>query len=202
MAHHGGDGTFRNPWPSAETRSLAQLLTGPFPLALGGASTSTDVVAPIKVVTPDWGQSLLEQKQDPAEWLRTTFLGHASSLVEVPLAGPGTRGEEAGMLRVLFDPVLESSRVGPPGPLGLGVIGPGRLLPSPCRVLDLPRVDYVAISHNQFVVSPALLVEPCVLCTETSATATITSISRPSSGCGHDSRTSSFSFRSVSSPAA
>ncbi|MDC5696012.1 MBL fold metallo-hydrolase [Intrasporangium calvum] len=78
----------------------------------------------IPVVRPVW--------PDQAEDLAVTWLGHASSLVELD-------GH-----RFLLDPVF-GDRVSPSG-----MVGPRRLHPPPCRVDDLPPLDAVVISHDHY----------------------------------------------------
>lgn len=48
-------------------------------------------------------------------------------------------------IRILFDPIF-SNRAGP-----TAFTGPARIVGPPCRVEDLPGVDIVCISHNQYV---------------------------------------------------
>ncbi|GAA6525330.1 MBL fold metallo-hydrolase [Intrasporangium sp. DVR] len=78
----------------------------------------------IPLVRPVW--------PEVAAGLAVTWLGHASTLVEVD-------GH-----RFLLDPVF-SDRVSPSG-----VVGPRRLHPVPCVVADLPPLDAVVISHDHY----------------------------------------------------
>ena len=64
--------------------------------------------------------------------LSATFLGHASLLMRLP------------GLTVLTDPIF-SKRASP-----LSWIGPARVRPAALRVLELPPVDAVLVSHNHY----------------------------------------------------
>lgn len=65
-----------------------------------------------------------------------TFIGHATSLVQVPLGRHG--------LQVLTDPVF-SERASP-----LTFIGPQRQQPPGMSMAQLPHIDLVLISHNHY----------------------------------------------------
>ncbi|GJN89415.1 hypothetical protein Rhopal_002395-T1 [Rhodotorula paludigena] len=136
---------FRNPWPSANSLSLEQLVTsGPWlarPLtALEGA------VEGVKRVVPDWGHPQLEElgrEGSGGEYIRGTWLGHAGAFVEIPLEqADGRKGPRS--LKLLFDPIF-SLRAGP-----TSFFGPKRMHEAPCAVSDLPGVDVVFISHNHY----------------------------------------------------
>lgn len=66
----------------------------------------------------------------PPSGLRAFWIGHASTYVEVD------------GLRMLLDPVF-AERVSPLP------VGPRRMYPSPIRLVDLPRIDAVLISHDR-----------------------------------------------------
>lgn len=68
----------------------------------------------------------------PTEGLHVTWFGHASSLVELDGA------------RVLIDPMW-SKRASPSQ-----WVGPRRLHPVPHRLVDLPRLDAIVISHDHY----------------------------------------------------
>ncbi|MFC4007174.1 MBL fold metallo-hydrolase [Nonomuraea purpurea] len=68
----------------------------------------------------------------PADGLRATWYGHASTLVEL-------EGR-----RVLFDPVWSRR----PSPSQL--VGPKRHHPVPVELIELPQVDAIAISHDHY----------------------------------------------------
>lgn len=86
----------------------------------------------VKVLKPTWGA---DQKDN----LRATWIGHASWLVETPVA----KGAERG-IRVLFDPVF-SDRTSP-----FSFAGPKRYTPTPCTLDELPDVDIIIISHSHY----------------------------------------------------
>lgn len=79
---------------------------------------------PIIVTTPDFAH----QARD----LAVTWLGHATSLVEIDGS------------RVLTDPVF-SRRCSPSQ-----LVGPGRMHPAPCSIAELPKLDVVLISHDHY----------------------------------------------------
>lgn len=110
-------------------------------------------------------------KGDKVGFARATWLGHAGMYVQIPLETPvdpvaafrarqregnehdqraaaevlQEAQQEGSTLHLLFDPIF-SERAGP-----TSYTGPGRIRPSPCTVADLPQVDAVLISHNQYV---------------------------------------------------
>ena len=142
-AHHVGDplkgGHFKNPWPSSKPITLGSAFQTRFgnnpernnvPIPEGPNGTRSDEL--VKVRKPDWGQ-------DKPDRLRATWIGHASFLVETPVAAGASRG-----VRILFDPVF-SERTSP-----VGFLGPKRYTPVPCSLDDLPDVDIVCISHNHY----------------------------------------------------
>lgn len=71
---------------------------------------------------------------------RTTWIGHASVLLELPV--PSRQGD--GVLRLLFDPIF-SERCSP-----TQRFGPRRALEVPISVEDLPPIDLVFISHSHY----------------------------------------------------
>lgn len=68
----------------------------------------------------------------PASGLRITWMGHATSLVEID------------GVRVLIDPVWDE-RAAP-----TNWAGPKRFFPSPLRLSDLPPLDVVLVSHDHY----------------------------------------------------
>jgi L-ascorbate metabolism protein UlaG (beta-lactamase superfamily) len=68
----------------------------------------------------------------PASGLRATWMGHATTLVEID------------QRRVLFDPIF-SERCSPST-----LVGPRRFHPPPISLADLPPIDAVVISHDHF----------------------------------------------------
>lgn len=89
-------------------------------------------------VKPNFGADL------PRKDLKATWLGHACTLVEMPVASQvkGTNEGQRGV-RVLFDPVLG------PGMAFWG-LGPSRESTPPCEIEDIPEIDVIAISHNHY----------------------------------------------------
>jgi L-ascorbate metabolism protein UlaG (beta-lactamase superfamily) len=81
-------------------------------------------LSPVPLETPPTGAS--------ADGLHVTWLGHATTLVEIEGA------------RVLFDPVW-SDRVSPSA-----AVGPKRLHPVPIAIEDLPPLDAIVISHDHY----------------------------------------------------
>ncbi|GAB1739107.1 hypothetical protein NU219Hw_g3863t1 [Hortaea werneckii] len=141
-AHHRPGGGFQNPWNSFRQHSLSEALKlrfgshpeknfVPVPQGPDGAR-STELV---KVRKPDWGV-------DGGDKLRATWIGHASFLIEFPIAATAS-GAERGV-RVLCDPVF-SERTSP-----FQWLGPKRYTPTPCSLEELPEVDVVCISHNHY----------------------------------------------------
>ncbi|GAA5960770.1 hypothetical protein JCM21900_006867 [Sporobolomyces salmonicolor] len=174
-SHHSstlrGGVYYRNPWPSASAPSLTELLFGGAWLGWPKLNLHHHRHArELRVVKPDWGAAKvreLEEKEDELrqsmgardgrrrpKYLRGTWLGHASVLVEIPLEPvEGVANEEGDRekgkggqrtLKLLFDPIF-SERAGP-----TSYTGPGRIRPPPCKIEDLPGVDAVLISHNHY----------------------------------------------------
>ncbi|KAI7213077.1 Metallo-hydrolase/oxidoreductase [Hortaea werneckii] len=142
--HRPGGGGFQNPWPSFKQHSLSEA----FKLRFGSHPEKNFVPVPqgpdgarstelVKVRKPDWGV-------ERGEKLRATWIGHASFLIEFPVAaGAAASGAERG-IRVLCDPVF-SERTSP-----FQWLGPKRYTPTPCSLEELPEVDVVCISHNHY----------------------------------------------------
>ncbi|MDN5798079.1 MAG: MBL fold metallo-hydrolase [Intrasporangium sp.] len=120
------DGAFVSPEP---THAIAESLAGrdgrdnPAVAALR-ARRQGHPARPVPVLRPEF--------PTPASELAVTWLGHASSIVEL-------EGR-----RFLLDPVF-GDRVSPSL-----LVGPRRLHPVPCRVNDLPPLDGVLISHDHY----------------------------------------------------
>ena len=158
--HADATGTaFKNPWPSADAPTLAELALQPFPLNWStplATLRKNPKARAVKVVKPDWGKAQLEARQlERDRCLVGTWLGHASVLVEMPLEGTegtalvgGLIADPAGRRKksvyMLFDPMF-STRSGP-----TQWTGPRRFNQSPCAVGDLPGCDVVFISHNHY----------------------------------------------------
>ncbi|KAJ7803485.1 Metallo-hydrolase/oxidoreductase [Mycena olivaceomarginata] len=97
----------------------------PLPQDLHGVKT-------VKTIKPNF------EVFDSVDKLCATWLGHAGFLVQLP-AEPGHRP-----VRIVFDPIF-SDRAYPSA-----WVGPRRRLPPPCKIQELPDVDFVAISHNHY----------------------------------------------------
>ncbi|KAJ7633497.1 Metallo-hydrolase/oxidoreductase [Mycena polygramma] len=89
-------------------------------------------VKTVKTVKPNF------EVFEAVDTLCATWLGHAGFLVQLP-AEPGKRP-----IRIVFDPIF-SDRAVPSA-----WVGPRRRLAPPCKVTELPEVDFVAISHNHY----------------------------------------------------
>lgn len=79
-----------------------------------------------------WQQVSLSQIQAPTSPEQITWIGHATTLVQL------------GGLNILTDPVF-SERVSP-----LQWTGPKRLIKLPISLEELPHIDVVVISHNHY----------------------------------------------------
>ncbi|KAF8063612.1 Metallo-hydrolase/oxidoreductase [Lyophyllum atratum] len=112
---------FHNPWPSWRSNGIKDAINSP---------------------SPTWGavHGNGEESVDAGDKIKATWLGHACFLVEMPSrAGEGERGA-----RILFDPVF-SDRCSPSQ-----WVGPKRFTPPPCAIEEIPEVDAVVISHNNY----------------------------------------------------
>ena len=98
----------------------------------GNASDKDRADHLLKVTAPDFSTPL-------DGGCKTTWLGHAGILVQLPPLEDGGRP-----VRCLFDPMF-SMRCSPSQ-----YAGPIRSYPPPCAVEDLPPVDVVIISHSHF----------------------------------------------------
>nr|WP_240189329.1 MBL fold metallo-hydrolase [Nakamurella flavida] len=115
------DGAFRNTLPTAV------MVPGSGPTLLKTMLTRGSVGRPngdIPLARPDL--------DGPVGPLAVTWLGHASTLVEL------------GGARILTDPVWQE-RVSPSQ-----VVGPARLHPMPLALVELPQVDAIVISHDHY----------------------------------------------------
>lgn len=118
------DGQFRSPEPTHWVAAPEGEGLGHPAVAAYRARGRGRPVGTVPVVRPSW--------PDTTAGLAVTWLGHATSLVEVD-------GR-----RFLLDPVF-GERVSPSSR-----VGPRRLHPAPCRVADLPPLDAVVISHDHY----------------------------------------------------
>lgn len=135
-SHHANDeGTaFKNPWPSAEAPTWAELLEAKFPLGwYDDLAKKHPGTRNVKVVVPDWGASNLKDRGLARDkCIVGTWLGHAGAIAELPLEGTAGKGAEKKSFWVVYDPIF-SLRAGP-----TQYTGPQRMKPTPCLVTDLP----------------------------------------------------------------
>ena len=135
-AHHANDqGTaFKNPWPSAEAPTWAELLESKFPLGwYDDLARKHPGTRDVKVVVPDWGASnLKERRLARNNCIVGTTLGHAGTIAKIPLEGTQEEDGEKKSFWVVVDPIF-SLRAGP-----TQYTGPQRMKPPPCLVSDLP----------------------------------------------------------------
>jgi L-ascorbate metabolism protein UlaG (beta-lactamase superfamily) len=122
---HFGEGKFHNPIPTHK------LIPGTYWEMVRHQLLGKEQrvpTKPIPVVTHGAGDYALA----PASGLRATWIGHASTLVEID-------GH-----RILTDPIW-SERCSPST-----VVGPKRFHPPPVSLEDLPALDVVVISHDHY----------------------------------------------------
>jgi len=119
------DGRFRNPIETSTLRPADILETIRLQLTAGPERYPS---RPIPVVR----RGRFDFASPPPSGLRLTWLGHATTLVEID-------GR-----RFLTDPVW-SERISPSS-----WIGPGRFFPPPVAAEDLPELDAVLVSHDHY----------------------------------------------------
>nr|GAT44954.1 metallo-hydrolase/oxidoreductase [Mycena chlorophos] len=131
--HKSRTGPFENPWPPVLTMmaSAIALLRLPIERALPYAHDLPHVKT-VQTVKPDFDVFKSTDK------LCAMWLGHAGYLLQFP-AESGHRP-----IRIVFDPIF-SERAVPSA-----WVGPTRRLAAPCKVGDVPEVDFVAVSHNHY----------------------------------------------------
>lgn len=186
-----GTVSYRNPWPSASAPTASELLFGGAWLGWPKLHLNRHPKArELKVVDPgDWGRTKVRELRRGAEregrgnkvgFARSTWLGHASVYVQLPLDIPPD--SLSALRRKSVDGEVEEGKVRGGGEGAVdeedryaedegttlkllfdpifsaragptSYTGPGRLRDAPCEVQDLPGVDAVLISHNQSVPS-------------------------------------------------
>ncbi|KAK1051032.1 hypothetical protein LTR74_016901 [Friedmanniomyces endolithicus] len=154
---------FRNPWPSwhkptsvevwqalewgedrdpcialAQSHVTDRQKVGRFPSRSGSISAKVPSESAksyaaelLRVTKPDFSFNAQSNRA------KTTWLGHAGMLVQLPPLNEGGRP-----VRCLFDPIF-SQRCSP-----TQAAGPTRSYPPPCAAEDLPEIDVIMISHN------------------------------------------------------
>lgn len=117
------NGCYVNPWK--EWKDPSFLHTFQWLLTRTHPHVPEDIQRIFPLQTPDW-----DAIKHPQTNLQCTWIGHATCFVQ--LDG----------VNILTDPVF-SFRCSP-----VQFAGPGRYVPVPCNISDLPPVDIVVISHN------------------------------------------------------
>ncbi|MES2183333.1 MAG: MBL fold metallo-hydrolase [Pseudomonadota bacterium] len=131
--HHRHDG-FQNRYGDFQPRSLADVVRWRWAAWRAGLPRPPRALPP--VVAPDLAFLRSNAAAGAAMQPAVTFIGHATTLVQMPA---GTAG-----LTLLTDPVF-SERVSP-----FSFIGPRRLQPPGLALAELPHVDVVLVSHNHY----------------------------------------------------
>ncbi|GAA5833508.1 hypothetical protein JCM9279_001546 [Rhodotorula babjevae] len=183
-----GTVTYRNPWPSASAPTASELLFGGAWLGWPKLHLNKHPKArELQVLDPgDWGRAKVRELRRAAEgdgtgkkvgFARSTWLGHASVYVQLPLdVAPDPL---SGLRRRSVDGEADEAKVRGGGKGAVdeedqyaedegttlkllfdpifseragptSYTGPGRLRAAPCEVQDLPGVDAVLISHNHY----------------------------------------------------
>ena len=132
-AHHRPDG-FQNRHLDFQPRSLTDVVRWRWDA--WRRQLPPPVQAPVPTVAPDLAFVRANAAAGAAMQPSVTFIGHATSLVQIPL---GRRG-----LQVLTDPMF-SERASP-----LSFVGPVRRQPPGMSLAQLPHIDLVLISHNHY----------------------------------------------------
>lgn len=148
--------SFRNPWPSfhkATPQEIWQALEWgedadpaidlaashlPDPPLLNSSSNSRSQQAGqlLQIEKPNF---TFDRSNGTREHAKTTWLGHAGMLLQLPSLNQGTTP-----IRIIFDPIF-SQRSSPSQ-----YVGPIRSYEPPCKLEDLPPIDLLLLSHNHF----------------------------------------------------
>ena len=131
---HHRPGGFQNRYVDFVPRGLGDLLRWRWQAWRAGAPRPPQTLPP--VVAPDLAGLRANAAAGVAARPTLTFIGHASTLLQLPLGG--------GVLHVLTDPVF-SDRVSP-----FSFVGPKRMQPPGLAPAQLPAIDVVLISHNHY----------------------------------------------------
>jgi L-ascorbate metabolism protein UlaG (beta-lactamase superfamily) len=132
--HHVGNPptSFVNPWPSARGHyTIFSILKARFGFGRNFVPVPESRDELVAIRAPDWGLD--------KPGLKSSWIGHASFLIETTTAPGSTRG-----IRIFLDPVF-SDRMSP-----VNFAGPKRFSPPPCTIDEVPEVDLVVISHNHY----------------------------------------------------
>ena len=131
--HHRADG-FQNRYLDFKPRGIADLARWRWKAWREGLPPPPQT--PVPTVTADLPFLRANAAAGAAMQPSVTFIGHATSLLQIPLGNHG--------LQVLTDPVF-SERASP-----VTFIGPKRQQPPGMALADLPHIDVVLISHNHY----------------------------------------------------
>ncbi|QHJ01560.1 MBL fold metallo-hydrolase [Xylophilus rhododendri] len=131
--HHRPDG-FQNRYLEFQPKGLAELARWRWDA--WRQDLPRPPAAPPPTTTPDLAFIQANARAGAAMQPSITFIGHATTLLQIPLGEHG--------LQVLTDPVF-SERASP-----LSFIGPKRAQAPGMALGDLPHIDLVLISHNHY----------------------------------------------------
>jgi L-ascorbate metabolism protein UlaG (beta-lactamase superfamily) len=123
--HHVPGGGFRNPWPGDHQHQFRDFLRW-------RRERRAAPPAPRPAAPPATVPSNFDTPHAPADALTATWIGHASTLLQI------------GRLNVLTDPMW-SRRASP-----VSWAGPSRLVAPPVDLRALPPVDLILLSHNHY----------------------------------------------------
>jgi N-acyl-phosphatidylethanolamine-hydrolysing phospholipase D len=121
-------GLYNNPWNTWERPGMMKALKWQLTKKTAPMPSQEELEQKLPVLTPDWERI----KNPPVGEIQVTWMGHASFLVQMD------------GLNILTDPVW-SDRCSP-----VSFIGPSRYRPAPCKLIELPRIDVIVISHNHY----------------------------------------------------
>ncbi|MFC1843541.1 MBL fold metallo-hydrolase [Thermodesulfobacteriota bacterium] len=124
-AHHTADG-FKNPYAEKKKRGFFKYLKMRYFSSEEFADYDSNAYKISRVETD------LDLIQNPPDTLQVTWIGHATMLVQY-------RG-----INILTDPMF-SDRASP-----ISFLGPKRYNPSSVKLKDLPKIDYIVISHSHY----------------------------------------------------
>lgn len=131
---HHRPGGFQNRYGDFVPRGLGDLLRWRWQAWRAGAPRPPQVLP--TVVPPDLPALRANAAAGTMAQPTLTFIGHASTLLQLPLGGD--------VLHVLTDPVF-SERASP-----FSFLGPKRMQPPGLALAQLPFIDVVLISHNHY----------------------------------------------------
>ncbi|KIL60779.1 hypothetical protein M378DRAFT_167757 [Amanita muscaria Koide BX008] len=128
---------FQNPWDSWRSYPPADRIVPYMAFTVKNPTYPNPQKVPLAPVrAPNWYEY---QKEEMKPKIKSTWLGHACFLLELPTTESNRRGA-----RILFDPVF-SKRCS-----SSQVVGPKRYTPAPCKIEDTPDIDAIVISHDHY----------------------------------------------------